>query len=729
VYGASCVVAYGVNLLLGAAILLDRRDEQLNQAAFVGCTALAAWSLSAYVLASPVEEFVASQWARFLTYAALLMAPVSLRILSHLTGRPGRRAVIAAETAAIALAALTAAGLVVVGAAPNPAASAGSAWQAVPGPLGWLLGAYVLSVVGVSVFTLARHAGTSSGLDRARSRYLFVAAALLLVAMVHDVASAAVGAALLPPPAGYLLVRPWVPPVSALWALITAYALVRDRLADLGAALRRSLARMITLTVLTVPFVYLLLQAEEAYAGSRYFQFSIVTLLAFAAAAVLVPPIRQIANERLDRLIGARSTHHRRALLDFSRQAASFTDASDLTARARFELTAHFGLSAADVLVHDSRGRFAPHDGWRMAGPMPDAAGIADLVAYFRQVRAPLIAEEIRAREPSASAARALTALSLAHASAAFELRTAESLEGILVLGARVDGEPFSIEDVEALTILSNQLATALRNVRLAADLAQSREVIARSERLSAIGTLAAGLAHEIRNPLVSIRTFTQLLPERLDDPEFRSRFLDLTLSEVDRICALVNELLAFARPAPAALEPVDLTASVERLCLLLASQAKNRGVALAMTPSPTDVVVVADEDQIKQVVMNVVLNAVQACGDGGRVRVSCYTAETPEGRMGCVEVVDDGCGIAEEAVSRIFDPFFTTRSEGTGLGLSVAHRIVSSHGGVIDVRSRPGRGSTFIVRLPADVDTARTVLGAEHAAEGDAAPLLRLYG
>lgn len=730
-YGVSCVVAYGVNLLLGAAILLDRRDDRLNQAAFVGCAALAAWSLAAYVLASAVEVFVASQWARFLAYAALLMAPVSMRILSHLTGRPGRRAVLAAETVAIALALLTAGGLVVVGAAPNPQAASGSAWQAVPGPLGWLLGVYLLTVVGLSVFTLARHAHVSSGLERARSRYLLLAAALLLAAMVHDVASAAVSAAVLPVPAGYLMVRPWVPPVSALWALITAYALVRDRLADLGAAFRRSLARMITLTALTVPFVYLLVQAEAAYSGSRYFHFTVVTLLAFAAAAVLVPPIRQIANERLDRLIGARSTQHRRALLDFSKQAAGFTDAGELTARARFELTAHFGLSAADVLVHDGRGCFTSRDGWRMAGPMLDTAGIADLVAYFRQARTPAIAEEIRARAPRPTAARALAALSHAQGSAAFELRTAESLEGILLLGARLDGEPLSIEDVEALTILSNQLATALRNARLAADLAQSREVIARSERLSSIGTLAAGLAHEIRNPLVSIRTFTQLLPERLDDPEFRSRFLDLTLSEVDRICALVNELLAFARPAPAALEPVDLTASVERLCMLLASQAKARGVALAMTPSPTDVVVVADEDQIKQVVMNVVLNAVQACGDGGRVRVSCYAAETPEGPMGCVEVVDDGCGISEDAVSRIFDPFFTTRSEGTGLGLSVAHRIVSSHGGVIDVRSRPGRGSTFIIRLPADVDTARAVLGAEHAAEeGDelAAPL-RMHG
>jgi two-component system NtrC family sensor kinase len=727
-YGASCVVAYGVNLLLGAAILMDRRDGRLNQAAFIGCTALAAWSLAAYMLASPVEEFVASRWARFLAYAALLMAPVSLRIISQLTGRPDKRAVIAAETAAIALAALTAGGLVVVGAAPIPGGWTGSAWRAVPGPLGWLLGAYVLSVVGVSVFTLARHARETSGLERARARYFLVAAAALWISMVHDAAGAAVGDTLLPAAASPMMARPWVPPVSALWALITAYALVRDRLADLGAALRRSLVRMITLTLLTVPFVYLLVEAEEAFSGARYLRFSIVSLLAFAAAAFLVPPIRQIANERLDRLLGARSTRHRRALLDFSKESARFTDASELIARARFELTANFRLSAADVLLHDGRGSFDTADGWRMPGAAPDAAVTADLVAYFRQARAPVIAEEIRARVASPIAARAAAALSLAGASAAFELRTAESREGILLLGSRTDGEPFSIEDVETLTILSHQLASALQNARLAADLQQSREVIARTERLSAIGTLAAGLAHEIRNPLVSIRTFTQLLPERLDDPEFRSRFLDLTLAEVDRICALVNELLAFARPAPAALEPVDLTTSVERLCLLLASQAKSRGVALEMAPSPADVVVVADEDQIKQVVMNVVLNAVQACPDGGRVRVSCYTTETPDGRMGCVEVVDDGCGIAEEALPRIFDPFFTTRSEGTGLGLSVAHRIVNSHAGTIDVRSRPGRGSTFVVRLPADVDTARAVLGGKREQASDA-PAMRMHG
>jgi signal transduction histidine kinase len=708
-YAASCFVAYGVNLLLGAVVLMHRRTERLNQAFFVGCAVLSAWSLAAFVLASTVGEAEAARWARFLAYAACLFAPVSIRIVSLLTGRPGRVWVAASQSVAILLATLTAAELVVIGVERAPATWVDVAWRAVPGPLGWLLGAHLLTMAAVSVTVLIRHAHDARGLDRARTRYLALAAVILSISMLHDTAVAAIDSSHLFDSA---LLRPWVPPASALWALVTAYALIRDRLADLGAALRRSVVRTTTLALLTVPFVYLLVEAENAFEGVPYLRFSLVSLLAFAAAAYLVPPLTTVAHEGLDRLLGARSTRHRRALVDFSKEAAQFNDPKELVARARFELCSPFGLEAADVLLHDGRGGFVPVDGWRLPGTAPDAAGVADLLAYFRQARGPAVLEEMERKPSSHRTTRAIRALATGGAAAAFELRSPESVEGVLFLGSRGDGEPFTIEDVETLTILANQLAATLRNVKLLEDLAHSREIIARSERLSAIGTLAAGLAHEIRNPLVSIRTFTQLLPERLDDEEFRSRFLDLTLAEVDRICALVNELLSFARPTPAMLEPVDLAGCVERLCLLLASQARNRGVTLELAGAmDRDAVVLADEDQLKQVVMNVVLNAVQACVEGGRVRVSCYATETVDGRMGCVEVVDDGCGIAAQDLGRVFDPFYTTRSEGTGLGLAVAHRIVSSHGGTIDVSSRPGRGSTFVIRLPADVATARSVL------------------
>lgn len=707
-YAASCFVAYGVNLLLGAAVLLNRRDERLNQAFFIGCAALATWSLAAYVLSLPVAAPEAARWARYLAFSACLMAPVSLRIVSLFTGQPGRRWVLASQTVAVVLAVAIAAEMVVIEVAKASTVWPDVAWRTTPGPFGWLLGGYVVATSAISVVVLARYAYEARGLARARARYLALAAGALCVAMLYDSAIAVVDTTRL---ATVSAPRPLVPPISALWALVTAYALVRDRLADLGAALRRSVLRAAILVTLAVPFVYLLVQADGNGDVPRYVHFPSIALLAFAVAAFLVPPLRSAAGEGLDRLLGAQSTRHRRALLDFSKQAARFSDAQELVARARFELCSRFGLAAAEVLLHDGRGNFVATDAWRLAGMAPDPAEIADLILYLRQVRGPAVHEEMEEREKRPDLARALEALKRSGASAAFELRSPSEIEGLLYLGARNDGEPLSVEDVEALTILTNQLAIALRNAKLADDLAHSREVIARSERLAAIGTLAAGLAHEIRNPLVSIRTFTQLLPERLDDAEFRSRFLDLTLSEVDRISALVSELLAFARPTPATREPVDLADCIERLCLLLTSQAKGRGVSLEMAAdADRSAVVLADEDQLKQVVMNLVLNAVQACAEGGRVRMTCFPADTRTGRMGCIEIHDDGCGIPPQDVSRIFDPFFTTRSDGTGLGLSVAHRIVSAHGGTIEVRSQIGRGSTFVVKIPADVETARAL-------------------
>jgi signal transduction histidine kinase len=719
-YTASCFAAFAVNLLLGSAVLLHRREAPLNQAFFVGCFALAAWSLAALVLAQPVEAYQAERWARFLAYAVCLMAPVFLQIISQVTGRPGKALVVASMTIALTLSGLNAAGQLVAGVYENRSPDLGAAWRLAPGPFGLALAVFVVGMAAVSVASLTGHAREAQGLARAKARYLALAAALLALAMVHDTASAAMVEVV---GASRWLGQPWVPPVSAVWALITAYALLRDRLADLGAALRRSVVRTATLLLLTVPFVYMIVEAEQAYSGSRYLRFSLVTLVMFAIAAFVVPPLRQAAHERLDRLLGARGTKHRRALLDFSKEAARFASPSELIARARFELTSPLGLKTADILIHDGHGDFVPADGWRFAGEPFDIVELADLLAHFRLSRQPAIREEIAAGGAGTVAKRAAAALARAGAEAAFELRSTDSLEGILLLGGRSDDEPLSSEDVDVLSILSNNLAGALRGARLALDLEQSRQVIARSERLSAVGTLAAGLAHEIRNPLVSIRTFTQLLPERLDDPEFRSRFLDLTLSEVDRICALVSELLAFARPAPTTLERMDLVGCVERLCLLLSSQARTRGVHLGMSEPSYDIHVVADEDQLKQVVMNVVLNAIQSCIDGGRVQVSCYRSDAHDGSA-CIEVVDNGCGIPDDAIGRIFDPFFTTRSEGTGLGLSVAHRIVTSHGGTIDVRSRVGHGSTFVIRLPLDVEPS-DALPMPDIAE----PLLRSHG
>jgi signal transduction histidine kinase len=244
--------------------------------------------------------------------------------------------------------------------------------------------------------------------------------------------------------------------------------------------------------------------------------------------------------------------------------------------------------------------------------------------------------------------------------------------------------------------------ATALlAHTQLEHDLLRARELLARADRLAALGTLAAGIAHEVRNPLVSVRTFIELLPERLHDEEFRTAFRDLTLAEIERICGLLNDLLAFTRPAAAQAEPSDLNALVLQTVRLLEPEGRKCGVAVRTRCTAMLPLVAVDEGRLKQVLMNVILNAIQACSERGTVDVSTHCAPGPDRAWSVVEVADSGPGIPPEVAPHIFDPFVTTKDTGSGLGLHVAHRITSDHGGAIHARSRPGGGTIFAIHLP----------------------------
>jgi signal transduction histidine kinase len=242
-------------------------------------------------------------------------------------------------------------------------------------------------------------------------------------------------------------------------------------------------------------------------------------------------------------------------------------------------------------------------------------------------------------------------------------------------------------------------VAEMLASRALDHDTARSHELLARADRLAVLGTLAAGIAHEIRNPLVSVRTFIELLPERLHDEEFRTEFRQLTLAEIERICALLNDLLALARPAPARLEPSDLNALALQTVRLLEPEARKRRVSLRIGLAGDVPPILVDEGRVKQVLMNLILNGIEACSERGTVDV--VTSVPAPGAWSVLEVADDGAGIPDELVAHVFDPFVTSKDTGSGLGLYIAHRIVTEHGGAIRTHPRPGGGTLFSITLP----------------------------
>ncbi len=231
------------------------------------------------------------------------------------------------------------------------------------------------------------------------------------------------------------------------------------------------------------------------------------------------------------------------------------------------------------------------------------------------------------------------------------------------------------------------------------------------AERLSALGTLAAAMAHEIRNPLEAMDLNLALLERNVSadhalkaDREKTHKYLKILESEISRLAAIVENFLSFARPSKIPVVGIRMDTILRQIVDLLANQARSRKVELDLSVD-ANLIVPGSEDQLKQAFLNLVINSLEAMPHGGSLRIRAQAAKQPGIRgvrnLAVVRIQDTGVGIPQDQVSRLFDPFFTTRPKGTGLGLTIVHRVIHEHNGRIRVSSVPGEGSTFTVELP----------------------------
>ena len=213
---------------------------------------------------------------------------------------------------------------------------------------------------------------------------------------------------------------------------------------------------------------------------------------------------------------------------------------------------------------------------------------------------------------------------------------------------------------------------------------------------------MAAGMAHEIKNPLSSMKVFSQLLPLKIDDPEFKQKLGEILPREIDRIDRIVESLLGFARATVPKFEPVRVEELMEETLKYFADKAAGAGVAIKKEYAKLPEIEL-DRGQMSQVFSNLVLNAIQAMPEGGTLTVRTMPGKKVDDQLKeiKVSVADTGHGIPEESQKKLFDPFFTTKYGGTGLGLTITHSIVDGHRGLIDVASELGKGTTFTVTLP----------------------------
>ncbi|HEY4573367.1 MAG TPA: ATP-binding protein [Thermoanaerobaculia bacterium] len=281
-------------------------------------------------------------------------------------------------------------------------------------------------------------------------------------------------------------------------------------------------------------------------------------------------------------------------------------------------------------------------------------------------------------------------------------------LTGILLLGSDRPGWGIGRGDVELLDLLASQASLAFENAELYRTQRERLDRLYRAERLAAVGQLAAGVAHEIRNPLTAIRSTMQYLLRSLDPEEPRHELVRELLREVDRINSTVGGLLSLSRSGEMRKSDIDLLEPLGQAVQLLHARAAEQGVEICSNLGVGALRVQGDADQLKQVFLNLLINSLQSMPSGGRITVGaapCPRNERSEPagtpRWAQVRIEDTGAGIPPEQMRRVFDPFYTTKRDGTGLGLAICNGIVEQHQGEIQLESEVGRGTAVSVRLP----------------------------
>lgn len=254
-------------------------------------------------------------------------------------------------------------------------------------------------------------------------------------------------------------------------------------------------------------------------------------------------------------------------------------------------------------------------------------------------------------------------------------------------------------------TILRDHQGKKIGALLTIQDLTEVKELegkVRRADKLSALATMAAGMAHEIKNPLSSMKVLSQLLPRKFDDEAYRKKLQEILPREINRIDRIVESLLGFARATAPSFEKMDINEILEDNLKYFKDQAEAAEVRVITKYSDLPEIEV-DKGQLSQVFSNLILNAIQAMPGGGELRVESMPGKKIDDVIKNVKIriADSGHGMPEETVKKLFDPFFTTKYGGTGLGLTITHSIVDGHKGYIDVESKPGKGTIFTVTLP----------------------------
>ncbi|GIW45165.1 MAG: hypothetical protein KatS3mg077_2447 [Candidatus Binatia bacterium] len=488
---------------------------------------------------------------------------------------------------------------------------------------------------------------------------------------------------------------------SVAWAGVVAYAILRHRLLDVEIWISR-LGTAFAAGMLTIVPAYALLVWLQIYAlGSAHIDLSTAVLLSLVAVAAAFPFLQRrfeqaFAKRAFPYKIEQQTSFEmlRRAVL----QEKNHDRLVEIVAKG---LSAIFHPPSVAVFTRKAEAqalRLAYH-----LGPPPIETSFAfgcPLVDALEHSTLSLLQSELsESRQPRAREVGEL--LGRLGWTVCVPVKTPRQLCGFISLGLKGGRDWYMLTELEALERLGEELALALENIRLEEQAQLARQSLERVERLSAIGTMVAGIVHEVRNPLVAFSTFMHVAKERKGDPELIAASAPVIISELERVQRLLDELLHATRGNPPQFGAVDLVQAANEVAGLIKPAAKQARVLVELQGPEDPIEVFADGDRVRQVLFNLGLNAIEASKEGSTVTIFVERVSRNGYGFGEVRVRDTGNGLPAELREKVFQPFFTTKPNGTGLGLALCLQIVQEHGGYLEIRDPDGQGTIFAAGFP----------------------------
>lgn len=576
----------------------------------------------------------------------------------------------------------------------------------VGGPFYYAFIGLFVSVLIYGFFELGRGYKRFKGLKRNQIKWLLMAALIAFTGGLIYFLTTLLNTNL--PPMDNVIVTTYVS--------IIAYAIVKHQLMDINIIIRKGLAYTMSTGLITAGFIGTVLGIGRLF--REYAGYTTLPLMAVAALIVAFAfyPLKNRIQRVVDRYFYKGTYDSQRVLRDASKAMTSILDLEKLLSYILTGIIDSMKVEQGSILLRSPKAQkfevkltAAFKNLYKTPSETPLTSRNA-VIGYLLRDEEPIVREEMERILPSDEAELLSEEMKMFDADVAIPMMRKDKLIGIILLGPKLSGDIYSGEDLQLLSTLANQSAIAIRNAwlysRLLKDLDTIRDLErekAKAERLASLGTMAAGIAHEIKNPLASIKTFAQLLPEKSSDPEFRNVFSSIATKEIDRIDSLVLGLLSLAKPSPPKLESTNVNSVLDETLTSVAVRMEEGEIQLKKEYEKDLPQVMADGLQLKQVFSNIVINSIQATPEGGRISVITSWQRDSGGKNGHVEIKisDTGVGIPQKELDKIFNPFYTTKHEGIGLGLAICHRIIKDHEGDIHLESKKGAGTTFTISLP----------------------------